>query len=157
MKPELDIALARNKFLRDWKTFRATLIERFALPVELSENSFDISVPLAQTILAQLTKKLSKPPKIDTRCGGSDFKDQNAKGFNELGRYAWLVLSHWKHVGAVRIPSVALEPRTLELLHFDGDSIFGCDEEKKHIFLFDFDPDYGSGVEYNIVLASWKP
>jgi hypothetical protein len=146
MKPELSLALARNKFLRDRKKLRDQLNKRFGLSVEISADSFDDSVPLAQRILAELKNKSA--PKLDTRCSKSEFEDRSARVFDELGRHSWMVLSHWQHVGAIQVPSVALESKVLELLHFDGDTIFGCDE--------DFDPDYGSGVEYHIVLTPWR-
>jgi hypothetical protein len=154
MKRETKVALARNKFLRDWKKLRDQLMTRFGLPVEISENSFDSSVALAERVLAQI-KQL--PPEIDNRCSEREFQEQAAKVFDKLGRQSWLVLSHWKHIGAIRVASVALEAKAMDLLHFGGDTIFGCDEEEKFLFLFDFDPDYGSDAEYNVVLTSWSP
>ena len=153
MKPEFDIALARNKFTRDWKVLRNNL-EDLGLPVEVSEDSFSTSVPLARSILAQARESRLKP-EILLRCDAASFQEHVSKVFDALGRYSRVALSHWLHVGALRCPSVALESKLVKVLHFDGDTVIGCDDDQRFIFVFDFDRDYAAGQEYEILLGRW--
>src|SRR5437763_9930089 len=114
MKPELDTALARNKFAQDWKVLRKKL-QDVGLTVEVSDDSFSKSVPLAQSILTQLRDSRGKP-EILIRCNESNFQHHASDVFDILGHYSWVALSHWLHVGALRCPAVALESRLLKVL-----------------------------------------
>jgi hypothetical protein len=153
MKPELDTALTRNKFARDWKVLRKNL-EDLGLPVEVSEDSFSTSVPLARSILMQVRESRPKPETL-LRCDEASFQKHVSNVFDALGHHSRVALSHWLHVGALRCPSVALESKLIEVLHFDGDTVIGCDDDQRFVFAFDFDPDYAAGQEYEVLLGQW--
>jgi hypothetical protein len=143
-----------NMFKLNWQRLRDELNCHVRLSANISAEMFPRSVELGDEITEAVRKARRRNADI-SRCNEFHFTSEVSKVFARLGEHAMINLSHSSNVGAFEVSTTMLQLRLKQLLEFDGDTIFGCSEDRKWLFSFDFDPDYGTGLEYEVLVAPW--